>query len=205
MEERIFHYTKGIHMKKILTQKIIKLSKGFKDCGEFSCVSVTTNPVFVKDILPAEPVDPNITLDSVAKNGIIKLSDMPKYQKITDMRVATVSSRGFYRIEVSSDLELLNWNEFRNYCKSQGRINEKYFNSLEKILYENGSLYDVLFSLKPIFMDNWLNIEKRDVETGDWSKLTTNDVFHILMMEDVKLIELKPIYPSMQILEVFNN
>lgn len=205
MEERIFHYTKGIHMKKILTQKVIKLSKGFTKHGELSCVSLTTNPVFEKSILPAKLVDTTTTLNKVAKNGIIKLSDMPKFMTITDMREATDSVRSFYRIEVSSDLELLNWNEYRDYCRKQRRTFDKYFNSLEKVLYDNESLNGSLFSLSPIYSDKWLNIEVRDVETSNWSRLTTNDVYNIMTMKEVKLVGLTPAYPSMEMLELINN
>lgn len=204
MEERIFHYTKGINMNKILTQEVIKTSKGMTEYGEVSCVSLTTNPVFEKCILPMKPVD-KTPLNKVAKNGIIKLSDMSNYMTVTDMKEASDIVMGFYRIEVSSDLEQLNWYEYRDYCRKRGRTNKKYFIFWENFLYDNESLYDSLFSLKPIFMDNWLNIEVRDVETAGWRKLTPKDILNIMTMEDVKLFGLTIVHPSMEMLEVFDN
>ncbi|MBX3045225.1 MAG: hypothetical protein KIT33_10420 [Candidatus Kapabacteria bacterium] len=131
--------------------------------------------------------------------------DIPEYQQITDMKEATKVSKGYYRFEVSSDIDLMSWYEYRSYCKSHGRINEKYFNALENFLYDNESYYDVLFSLKTIYKDKWLNIEVRDVETSNWKRLTTNDVLNIMTMKEVKLTGLKIINPSMEILDIYNN
>jgi hypothetical protein len=205
MKERIFHYTKGIHIKNILCELEIRLSKGFKEYGEVSCVSLTTNPIFEKSILPMEPVDTKLNISKLAKNGLIKLSAIPELRTITDIQEASNIVKGFYRIEVESALDLLNWNEYRHFCRKNGRTNEAYFNSLEKVLYENSSLYDSLFSIKPIQIDKWIIVENYNVKTSEWKCLTNTNFKDILSMKDIKLSTLTPKYKRLDMLKVFNN
>lgn len=207
MNNRIYHYTKGNNIKSIISDGIIKLIRGFEDMGEQPIVSLTTNSVFEIGILPFEPENNSININQIIKgqNKMICLDQLPNYKRITDMKKAVEMSNGFYRIEVSNDIELLNWHGYKKYCRSKRRINEDVFKIYEEFLIECGSLYDSLFSLEPICEEDWLNIEKLDIGTKLWKDLDETDLKVIFNLKPEKSYDLLLHFPSKDINEIFNN
>jgi hypothetical protein len=172
MKDKIYHYTKGIHILSIINDGIIKLSPTFEHYGEISCVSLTVNQFFEKGILP-------IMTEYKGKGEfppVGKLNDFCNEERVTDIKKASELTQGFYRIEIDDSINLLNWYEYKARCSEMSNYNKKYFETTENILKSEEGLNNILLSLNPIPKSNWGEIEKFNVETEKWSIFTKEEV-----------------------------
>lgn len=119
MAEKIYHYTKGVHLLKIIADGMIQLSGTFIEYGELPCVALTTNNIFEKSILPFKPID---NIEEFPKNKI-NSQNLPEMVRVDNLYEAAAIVQGFYRFEISNKIELYTWHEYERLCKDFGRIN----------------------------------------------------------------------------------
>jgi hypothetical protein len=64
---------------------------------------------------------------------------------------------------------------------------------------------DTLFSLTPIFSEDWLNIEVMNIKNCTWELLTDESLTFIDKINTPQKYVLKPVFKSLEMLDVFNN